>query len=145
MRRILDLSVASDFLLLRESPRSFSSSGTVERPCPAAVDQPGGGRKWLLSSFLFECSKIKLSYCPSLIKSVELEGHAMSSKLSQSMKDLEKTGTAGRIRCDGEVRSVAENLPSQASEDIARSDLNEDTSTRTIHCLYFICELDRTD
>jgi hypothetical protein len=43
------------------------------------------------------------------------------------------------------VRSVAENLPSQASQYIARPDFNEDTSTRTIHRLYFIGELDRAD
>jgi hypothetical protein len=56
--------------------------------------------------------------------------------------ELEEAGTAGGIRCDGEMGPVTENLSCQSCQDIARPDLNEDTGTCTIHRRYFVGKLD---
>jgi hypothetical protein len=97
MRRSPHLSIADSLLLPRGFLRRSSPGNFSQRPCPAAVDQPGGGRERLVSSVVFERGQVELPHCPPLIKPVELEGHAISSKLSQSMKELEKAGTACHI------------------------------------------------
>jgi hypothetical protein len=69
----------------------------------------------------------------------------MSCELSQRVKQVEKTGMASRIRCDSEVRPVAENLPGQICQHITRPDFDEDAGTPVIHGLHLIGKLHRAD
>jgi hypothetical protein len=53
----------------------------MEGSCPAAVDQPGGGWKGLVSGFIPERGEVEPLHCPSLIEPVQLERQAVGCEL----------------------------------------------------------------
>jgi hypothetical protein len=69
----------------------------------------------------------------------------MDCELSQQVLELEQAGAAWDICGDSKMWAVAEDLPSQVGQHIARPNLDKDPSTDLIHRFHFVAEANRPD